>query len=181
MKMRAMNHLFVVITVLANILAAIAVQTGCHTVFGTVAVAISLVVSLGMYVRVVIGTAALRLEEKTELIEFAVVQKRDPKVIEMFSKWICNNDRDFLGARIVNIADAVDDNGDMKGYMLLMIGTRSTYDKICRKIGDTCTIINYWPLDMKQWGESILTEYLADEPIEELIDPDISDLVPGKG
>lgn len=171
MKMRTYNHMIAIITVIANIMALIAVITGCHTTFGIVAASISLAVGLGMYLRGIIGTAALKMIEKSELIDIAILQKRDQDVVDGIAKWIRNNDRKFHGSRIVNIADAVDEDGTPMGYWLLLVGTEQSYKKIKAECNHA-TVLNYWPLNLDKWADDILKEHTDiddDSPIYDLL------------
>lgn len=182
MKIRICNHVMTIATVIANIMALIAVITGCHTTFGIVAASISLAVGLGMYLRVIVGTAALKMSGYS-LMDIAVLQKRDPAVVKEFAEWVRSGDRWLIGARIVNIADAVDDDGKAQGYWLLMVGNRQSYERLKEKCGSS-TVLDYWPLNTDEWASDILKEYTDiddDSPIEELIEPAPEDMVPEKG
>lgn len=178
MKMRTINHVTAAITVLANLLVLIAVLTGMHTLFGIIAASISLAVSIGMYLRVAVGTAALKVEERKEkLICFAIAQKNDPEVVRKFAEWIRNDDRDFRGAIIVDLFRASDENGDCLGYWLTLVGPESTYLELKKELTN-CDVLDYWPFDCDKLADDILESYLGpceeadvfdeDEPIEEL-------------
>lgn len=178
MKMRTINHVTAAITVLANILVLIAVLTGMHTLFGTIAASISLAVSMGMYLRVAVGTAAMKVEERREkLVCFTIAQKNDPEVVCKFAEWIRNDDRDFRGAKIVDLLRARDENGDCLGYWLTLVGPESTYLELKKELTN-CDVLDYWPFDNDRLADDLLNSYLGsseeaddfdeDEPIEEL-------------
>ena len=178
MKMRTINHVTAAITVLANLLVLIAVLTGMHTLFGVIAASISLAVSMGMYLRVAVGTAAMKVEERQEkLVCFAIAQRNEPEVVLEFARWVKNDDRDFRGVIIVDLLRAKDENGDYIGYWLTLIGSESVYRKIKKELTNS-TVLDYWPLDHDKYASDILDLYLGsseeaddldtDEPIEEL-------------
>lgn len=169
MKMRVVNHIVAAACVVANILAMIAVLTGMHTLFGTIAVSLSLAVSLGLYLRVFVGTVALKVaEEQEELTLIAVAQKDEPDVVYGVGNWIRNQDTNFMGAKICNLVRATDRDGNKLGYFLLLVGTKSTYRKIEREIGKTCTVLDYWPIDWEEWAESTIEAYI-DDPDDDAI------------
>ena len=178
MKMRTINHVTAALTVLVNILVLIAVLTGAHTLFGTIAVSISLVVSMGAYLRVAIGMAALKVEERQEkLVCFAIAQQNNPEVVRKFAEWMRNDDRDFHGAKIVDLLGATDENGDRQGYWITLVGPESTYLEIKKELTN-CDGLDYWPFDHDKLADLVLNSYLGtggetddfdeDEPIEEL-------------
>lgn len=155
MKLRTYNHLLAVAIALTNILAFIAVLTGQHTVFGIVAVSISLAVGLGMYVRVMIATAAMEVsEKKDDLIRIAISQQKRPEVMEKFAEWVENNDMDFCGAQLVDLRKAMDGDKCL-GFWLLAIGSRRAYERIKNEMRNCATVLDFWPLDEKQWAENI--------------------------
>lgn len=175
MKMRTINHLTAVACVIANILALIAVLSGNHTLFGTVAVSISTAVSLGMYLRVLIGTAAMEVVEKeNEIIDIAVWQRDEPSVVKKFADWIRNDERTFQGARFVDIARAYNPEKGIVGYWLLMVGTRASYRRILKYLDmPEWAVTDHWPVDFKAWGDRLEDAWLDQEdgPIEELAEP----------
>lgn len=195
MKMRTINHLTAVACVIANILALIAVLTGNHALFGTVAASISTAVSLGMYLRVTIGTAAMKVvESENEIVDIAIWQRNEPSVVKKFADWIRNDDRTFQGARFVDIVRAYNPEGKASGYWLLMVGTRASYRRILKDLDmPEWAVTDYWPLDFKKWGDKLEDTWLdpwpvadfkiwedkpedawldqEDGPIEELADP----------
>lgn len=167
MKMRTINHVTAAITVLANLLVLIAVLTGMHTLFGIIAASISLAVSMGMYLRVAVGTAALKVEERREkLVCFAIAQRNEPEVVQEFAKWVRDDDRDFRGAIIVELLRAKDENGDCVGYWLTLIGTESVYRGIKKELTNS-TVLDYWPIDRDEYANDILKLYLGDEEIDD--------------
>lgn len=172
MKMRTINLITAGVTVIASILALIAVQTGMHTVFGTVAACIALAVSLGMYLRVFIGTAALKsADHEEELVRIAIGQKKDENVVRQFAEWIRTGSADFDGALICDLWKAVDDNDDHRGYWILLIGTQSSYKRILNEVGDKAMVLDSWPIDNDEWADSILKNMLPEPP--EIEDDDI--------
>lgn len=174
MKMRTVNQITGAACVLANAVGLIAVLTGMHTTFGVVAVSISLAVSLGMYLRVVVGTAALKVAEQQEkLIYIAVAQKNDPAVVNEYAEWVLKGDMEFMGARICNLVEAVDENGNRAGYWILMVGTPKICDNIRHNL-KTGTVLDYWPIDWENAAKQIVTDYLGDQ---ETIEPD-DDAIP---
>ena len=165
MKMRAVNHLTAAVIALVNILTFIAVLTGQHTLFGIVAASISLAVGLGMYLRVVIGTAALQMAEKNEekLIYMAIAQKKDNAVVREYAEWVRKGDMDFMGAKIVDLIKAKNDQEEFTGYLLLAVATESVYAQIKNKLGDA-TVLDYWPIERDEWAKAILSDMLEEEP-----------------
>jgi len=167
MKMRTINQVTAAITVLANLLVLIAVLTGMHTLFGIIAASISLAVSMGMYLRVAVGTAALKVEERQEkLVCFAIAQRNDPEVVQEYAKWVRNDDRDFRGAIIVELLRAKDENGNCVGYWLTLVGTESVYREIKKELTNS-TVLDYWPIDRDGYARDILKLYLGDEEIDD--------------
>lgn len=175
MKMRTFNHLTAIVCVIVNILAMIAVLTGQHTLFGVIAVSISLAVSLGMYLRAVIGTAALQVADKQEkLMRFAVAQQKDPEVVRQFAEWVKTQDMDFEGAQITDLCKAIDENGKCEGFWLLMIGSQSQYETIKKKLSGSSTVLDYWPIDPSKWCQNLLDALEQDEDfIEENAIPEL--------
>ena len=154
--MRNMNHLVAAISVIASILTLIAVLTGMHTLFGIVSASVTLAVSLGMYLRVVVGTAALQVAEKQEeLLYFAVSQKKDRVVVQHFTEWIERGDLEFKGALITDLVRAVDKDGNCKGFWMLMVGTRNQYNEICKELGNSATVLDFWPIDRDKWAQKL--------------------------
>ena len=173
MKMRTINHLTADIAVILSILVLIAVLTGAHTLFGTIAASIGLAVSLGMYLRVVVGTAALQVADKQEkLIRFAVAQKNDPTVVRQFADWVARGDMEFEGAQIADLCTALDEEGNRKGFWLLMVGSQSTYESIKRKLKNT-TVLDYWPIDPKTWCENLMDTLANDDDFAEDAIPEL--------
>ena len=165
MKMRDMNMIVALAILLLSILVLVAVVTGQHTTFGIVAAVISMVVALGMFCRVFIGTLVWRIsdeENKEQLIDIAIFQKNDPEVVTEFARWIREDDRNFMGARVVDIMGALDKEGKRDGYVLKLIGTRKTYLRIKNKFKDTASVIDQWPLDRDEWSQWYLDNYLSD-------------------
>ena len=174
MKMRYANHLLAIFCVLLNILALIAVLTGMHTVFGIAAVSISLAVSIGMYLRVLVGTAAMQVAEKQdELVDIAIAQKKDLFVVNEFANWMKNKDFYFHGARMVDLLRGRDEIGEHIGYWLLMVGTRKTYEEISKE----ATVLDYWPVNYESWAEELRGTYLPDFQEEEIVEPE-DDAIP---
>lgn len=164
MKMRNMNHLIAVISVIASILTLIAVLTGMHTLFGIISASVTLAVSLGMYLRVVVGTAALQMAEKQEkLVRFAIAQHKDPAVVQQFAEWVKQGDMEFKGAQVANLIKAADENGEWAGFWLLLIGSQSSYEQIRKELDGYATIVDHWPIDPEEWSHVILTELKVDE------------------
>ena len=158
MKMRNMNHLIAAISVIASILTLIAVLTGMHTLFGTISASVTLAVSLGMYLRVVVGTAALQVAEKQEkLVRFAIAQQKDPAVVRQYAEWVKQGDMEFKGAQIADLIKAVDENGEWAGLWLLLIGSQSSYEQIRKEMDGYATIVDHWPIDPEKWSHEILT------------------------
>lgn len=173
MKMRTLNHLTAGVIVIVNVLAMIAVLTGAHTLFGTVAVSVSLVVSIGCYLRVVIGMAAMQISDNEEMMDFSILQSGDPSVPMEFAEWIRKGDRNFMGGRFADIAVDRDKDGEIKGYWLLMVGPKSAYRKIKKKF-DQCTVLDYWPVDMDDWAGRV--EKILYSSMEEDFDDAIPEL-----
>lgn len=168
MKMRVLNHLLAAVCVVVNIFAMVAVLTGNHTVFGVIAVSLSMVVSLGVYLRMLIGTAALQMADKeAKLVRFAIAQQKDPSVVRQFAEWVKSGDLDFNGAQITDLCKAIDENGKCEGFWLLMIGTQNTYESIRRKLSQTATILDYWPIDPEKWCQNLLDTLEQDEDFDE--------------
>lgn len=168
MKMRKINNLAAIIIALINIVAFIALLTGPHTIFGIIAVSVSMAVSFGMYLRVLVGTAALRVSEKQEkLVRFAVAQQKDPNVVRQFAEWVKTGDLEFEGAMITDLTKAMDENGNCEGFWLLMIGSQSTYESIRKKLSPSSTVLNYWPIDPEKWCHNILEALEQDEDFDE--------------
>lgn len=167
MKMRIFNNLLAGVIVIVSVLALIAVLTGQHTLFGTIAASVSTVVAIGMYLRTLIGTAALSVADKQqELMFIAIAQKRNQDVVNEFAKWMETNDTDFMGAKICNLVDAVDESGKRAGFFLLLVGTRDIYNKIRKEGKDKYTVLDYWPVDWKKYAQSILDDYAEYENAE---------------
>lgn len=178
MKMRYANHLLAIFCVLLNILALIAVLTGMHTVFGIAAVSISLAVSMGMYLRVLVGTAAMQVADKQdELVDIAIAQKKDPNVVDGFANWMKNKDFYFHGARMVDLMRGWDKDGEHVGYWTLMIGTRKVYEDILKELGESATVLDYWPINYESWAEELRATYLPDFQEEEIVEPE-DDAIP---
>ena len=173
MKMRTLNHLTAGVIVIVNVLAMIAILTGAHTLFGTVAVSVSLVVSIGCYLRVVIGMAAMQISDNEEMIDISIYQSSDPSVPMKFAEWIRKGDRNLMGGRFTDICVGRDEDGEIDGYWLLMVGPKSAYQKIKKKF-DRCTVLDYWPLDMDKWAGRVEQELCP--PMEEDFDDAIPEL-----
>lgn len=168
MKMRKLNELTAIAVVLVNILVFIAILTGPHTVFGIIAASISLATALGMYLRAMVGMAALRVSEKQEkLVRFAVAQQKDPNVVRQFAEWVKTGDMEFDGAMITDLAKAMDESGNCEGFWLLMIGSQSAYENIQKKLSPTTTVLDYWPIDPEKWCHNILETLEQDEDFDE--------------
>lgn len=168
MKMRKLNHLMAIVTVLACILALIAVLTGEHTTFGVVSASVALAVSLGMYLRVVIGTAALQVADKQEeLLYFSIAQKKDLAVVRQFSEWVKQNTQVFKGALMTDLVKAVDEDGNCNGFWVLLVGTRSQYNEIRKELGNSTTVLDFWPIDRDKWARKLLEELTKGEDFPE--------------
>jgi len=167
MKMRIFNNLVAGVIAIISVLALIAVLTGQHTLFGILAASVSTVVAIGMYLRTLIGTAALSVADKQQKLMFiAIAQKRNQDVVNEFAKWMETDDTDFMGAKICNLVEVVDESGKLAGFWLLLVGTRDIYDKIRIAIKDTNTVLDYWPIDRKKYAQLILDDYTEYENAE---------------
>ena len=172
MKVRTINHIMACVTVLTNVLALIAVLSGQHTLFGTIAVSISMAVSAGMYMRVALSTAALMVSEDTDakqekLVEIAIAQKDDIHVLQNVAKWVRTGDREWMGARITDLVVASDKDGKRCGFWLLLIGTQSVYENILKAVNNAAAVLDYWPIDADKWADGMLETYMKPEWLEE--------------